>query len=75
MNAGKGNKVGKGAGHMSCEERLSIPGLSSLEQRRPRGDPRALCNSLRRGSAGEVPASAPGHQCQGSWEWHKAANW
>lgn len=57
MNAEKGNKAGERAGHMSCEERLSTPGLSSLEQRRPRGDPRALCNSLRSGGAGLCPWS------------------
>lgn len=35
---------------MSCKERLCTLWLSSLEERRPRGDPTALCISLRRGS-------------------------
>lgn len=35
---------------MSCKERLCTLCLSSLEERRPRGNPTALCISLRRGS-------------------------
>lgn len=48
------SKAGKRAGHVSREERLRTPGLPSLEKRRLRGHPRALCNSLRRGSTEEV---------------------
>jgi len=35
---------------VSCEERRRMRGLSSLEKRRLRGNPTALCSNLSRGS-------------------------
>lgn len=59
-------KDGEGLAGVCCEEGLSMPGLSSLEDRRLRSDLTALC-SWGSAEGGLFPA----HQQWDAWEQHR----